>query len=128
MTENFEKTVHISKKGSDNEVTMDLTLHLIYKLKSFQKKKSVVTLNLFPFQRLNTTVNITHLFCKSRYHLSKSCQWFVDVCTFLKYSNRHQFNLKIVMGKTQFTIMEVIMIIVAYRLIFVLKCTRSITL
>ena len=56
MTENFEKTVHISKKGSDNEVTMDLTLHLIYKLKSFQKK-SVLTLNLFPFQRLNTTVN-----------------------------------------------------------------------
>lgn len=39
MTENFEKTVHISKKGIDNEVTMDLTLHLIYKLKSFQKKK-----------------------------------------------------------------------------------------
>ena len=32
------------------------------------------------------------------------------------------------MGKTQFTIMEVIMIIIAYRLIFVLKCTRSITL
>lgn len=32
------------------------------------------------------------------------------------------------MGKTQFTIMEVIMIIVAYPLIFVLKCTRSITL
>ena len=52
MTENFEKTVHISKKGSDNEVTMDLTLHLIYKLKSFQKKSVLINFKFIPLSKI----------------------------------------------------------------------------